>query len=132
MYNGLVVVSFALGDVGPGDGGFAAVPGSHKANLPCPEPFKQFERTGPWLLQVPQPAGSAVIFTEALTHGTWPWTAERERRSLLYKFSPGHQSWSRAYPAAEDVPDAAWSPELRRILQPPYVHARAAVVERPG
>ncbi|HEY3080956.1 MAG TPA: phytanoyl-CoA dioxygenase family protein [Chloroflexota bacterium] len=132
MYNGLVVVSFALGDVGPGDGGFAAVPGSHKANLPCPEPFKQFERAGPWLQQVPQRAGSAIIFTEALTHGTWPWTAETERRSLLYKFSPGHMSWSRRYAAPDDVPDADWSPELRRILEPPYVQGRADVEARPG
>jgi ectoine hydroxylase-related dioxygenase (phytanoyl-CoA dioxygenase family) len=127
MYNGLVVVSYALGDVGPGDGGFAAVPGSHKANLPCPERIKEFERTGPWLIQVPQPAGSAIIFTEALTHGTWTWMAERERRSLLYKYSPGHQSWSRTYPSAADVPDAAWEEHTRRMLEAPYVQGRASV-----
>src|SRR5579859_6504069 len=90
MYNGLIVVSFALGDVRPGDGGFAAVPGSHKSNFPAPQRLKLFEWQGPWLHQVPQKAGSVVIFTEALTHGTWPWTAEAERRSLLYEFSPGH------------------------------------------
>ena len=44
MYNGLVVVSYALGDVRPGDGGFAAVPGSHKSNLPCPEEVKALLR----------------------------------------------------------------------------------------
>jgi hypothetical protein len=32
MYNGLMVVAYNLHDVNPGDGGFACVPGSHKAN----------------------------------------------------------------------------------------------------
>jgi ectoine hydroxylase-related dioxygenase (phytanoyl-CoA dioxygenase family) len=129
LYNGLIVVSYALGDVNPGDGGFAAVPGSHKSNLPCPPRIKQFEQTGPWLQQVPQKAGSAIIFTEALTHGTWPWTADRERRSLLYKFCPGHMAWGGSYPSPDDAPGAEWSPEARRILEPPYIGRRAPVVE---
>ena len=33
-------------------------------------------------------AGDAVIFTEALTHGTLPWTAAHERRLLRYLYSP--------------------------------------------
>lgn len=129
MYNGLIVVSFALGDVRPGDGGFAAIPGSHKSNLPCPAEFKTFETTGPWLQQVPQKAGSAIMFTEALTHGTWPWTVDTERRSLLYKYSPGHMSWAQKYPSADDAPGADWSAEARRILEPPYVQQRAKIVE---
>jgi len=128
MYNGLIVVTYALTDVGPGDGGFAVVPGSHKSNFPCPETYREFEETGPWLQQVPHKAGSAIIFTEALTHGTWPWTADSERRALLYKYSPGHMAWARRYPMAADVPDAGWSPQLERILQPPHMQARAKVV----
>src|SRR5579859_4001918 len=57
LYNGLIVVSYALGDVSPGDGGFAAVPGSHKSNFPAPDRLKLFEWQGPWLHQVPQKAG---------------------------------------------------------------------------
>jgi hypothetical protein len=81
------------------------------------------------VLQVPQTAGSAVMFTEALTHGTWPWNSDHERRSLLYKYSPGHMSWSRDYPIPADVPDADWSETARRILTPPYIGQRAKVVE---
>ncbi|NKB72745.1 MAG: hypothetical protein GKR89_37210 [Candidatus Latescibacteria bacterium] len=33
MYNGLIVIMYALEDVNPGDGGFICVPGSHKANV---------------------------------------------------------------------------------------------------
>jgi len=130
LYNGLIVVSYALGDVNPGDGGFAAVPGSHKSNFPCPDAIKRFEQTGPWLQQVPQKAGSAIIFTEALTHGTWPWIADTERRSLLYKYCPGHMAWGASYPRAEDVADAAWTDEQRRILEPPYIGRRATVVDQ--
>jgi ectoine hydroxylase-related dioxygenase (phytanoyl-CoA dioxygenase family) len=129
MYNGLIVVSYALGDVNPGDGGFAAVPGSHKSNLPCPENIKQLERTGPWVIQVPQPAGSAIIFTESLTHGTWPWQSDRERRSLLYKYSPGHMSWAPEYPAVATVPEAADDAVLHRLMTPPFIGRRPAVTE---
>jgi ectoine hydroxylase-related dioxygenase (phytanoyl-CoA dioxygenase family) len=132
LYNGLIVVSFALGDVNPGDGGFAAIPGSHKSNLPCPARIKQFEQPGPWLQQVPQKAGSIVIFTEAMTHGTWPWLADHERRSLLYKFAPGHMAWSGNYPAPTDVTDADWSEEERRILERPSIGRRPAVVQPPA
>ena len=47
------------------------------------ESFAAFEKTGPWLKHIPQQAGSVVIFTEALAHGTLPWTADHERRALF-------------------------------------------------
>ncbi len=131
LYNGLIVVSYALGDVKPGDGGFAAIPGSHKSNFPCPLPYKSFERTGPWLQQVPQKAGSVIVFTEALTHGTWPWTVDRERRSLLYKFCPGHMAWGGTYPNPDTVPDAEWTTAERRIMDRPYIGNRP-LIEAPG
>jgi ectoine hydroxylase-related dioxygenase (phytanoyl-CoA dioxygenase family) len=31
--------------------------------------------------------GSAVIFSEALTHGAAPWVASHQRRTLLYRFA---------------------------------------------
>ena len=37
MRCGLTVMSWLLTDCGPGDGGFACVPGSHKSNYPMPE-----------------------------------------------------------------------------------------------
>ena len=32
-------------------------------------------------------AGSVIIFTEALAHGTAPWKSDNTRRSLLFKYS---------------------------------------------
>ena len=40
MYNGLVAVAFELKTVRPGDGGFACVAGSHKANFALPEALR--------------------------------------------------------------------------------------------
>ena len=45
-----------------------------------------------------------MIFTEALTHGNLPWSADHQRRALLNQFSAGFQAYSAgaheiAYPA---------------------------------
>jgi hypothetical protein len=138
--SGLLVVEYALCDHGETDGGFCAVPGSHKSNFVCPPSFKPLDgELGPWLRRIPLKAGSALIFTEALTHGTLPWTAAHERRALFYRYAPGHMAFVGryredgfeeedieygAYPQASDIDDDDWSPLERRMLEPPYVHDR--------
>jgi len=111
------------------EGQFVAVPGSHKANYPVPRDYLHFEKVPPCVTRVPQRAGSVVIFTEALTHGTWPWDEEYERRSLLYAYCPGHMAWGGmpangdgkySYPLCEDDPEYDWTPEQRRMLVAPY------------
>src|SRR5205085_22251 len=42
------------------------------------------------------PAGSVVLFSEAVMHGTAPWRADHERRTLLYKYCVSQMAWSRA------------------------------------
>ncbi len=121
MLNGLLVVSYALSDAGAAHGGFAVVPGSHKANLPVPKRFIELEETGPWVVRVPVEAGDAILFSEACTHGTWPWRATHERRSLLYKYAPGHVAWAAPYPTPADAPHIDYSEQSKRILEQPYV-----------
>ena len=80
--------------------------------------------------QVVHRAGSAVIFTETLAHGTLPWRAPYERRSILYKYSPGALSYSRRY-----LPDGLadhldeLSPSQRALLEPPYRPGRPRIGE---
>jgi hypothetical protein len=105
----------------PHDGGFAVMPGSHKANFAVPSRFISFEKAGPWVLRVPVEAGDVIIFSEACTHGTWPWRARHERRNLLYEFAPGHSAWASPYPSPADAPEVDYSAEPRRILDPPCV-----------
>ena len=97
MRCGLTVVSWALTDVGPGDGGFMCIPGSHKANYVTPPWVGRLEKDIGVVKQIEAPAGSAIIFTEALTHGTKPWKATHERRSILYKYSPGPLTYGKRY-----------------------------------
>ena len=96
----------------------------------------------PLLQHIPHRAGSAIIFTEALTHGTLPWTAEHERRTVMYRYTPGHMAFvgrfrqdsaeqpGWAYPSPSDVAEADLTPELRRLLEFPYVSERADTLER--
>ena len=98
MYSGLIVVAYNLRDVGPEDGGFACVPGSHKANYAFPGEWKDMsEELHPSIHRVTGRAGTAILFTEALTHGPLPWTGKKERRTLFYKYSPHSISWSARY-----------------------------------
>ncbi|MBO7743628.1 phytanoyl-CoA dioxygenase family protein [Paenibacillus sp. MWE-103] len=93
MYSGLTVVSYALTDIGPEDGGFCCIPGSHKSNYRTPAEYKHYSEIGP-VVHIPQQAGDAILFSEALTHGTFAWQAAHERRSLLYKYSPAMIAWA--------------------------------------
>ena len=87
----LILQAGALKDVNPGDGGFICVPGSHKANMHYKPPVDS-----PLVVNPSLRAGDMLIFTEALVHGTTTWTSSKQRRSLLYKYSPGHSTWSAA------------------------------------
>ncbi len=127
MHNGLTVLSYALTDVKPGDGGFCCVPGSHKANFPCPPEVRRFEVNPGYVAHVPIRAGSVLIFTEALTHGTLDWSATYERRALLFKYSPAHEAWGRAGRAEELL--ARLSDRQRLILEPPYIWKRPVISE---
>ena len=39
-------------------------------------------------------AGSVILFTESLTHGTATWHAKHQRRALLYKYCVSHLAWT--------------------------------------
>jgi hypothetical protein len=121
FYNGLIVVAIELFDTQPNDGGFCCIPGSHKGNVPLPESWQDLrEGVHPSVTRVPASAGDAIIFTEALTHGTLPWTVDAPRQTLFYKFSPHGTTWSADFfdPADftqyEDVDN-----RKRAILEPP-------------
>ena len=118
MYNGLTVVAYNLADVGPGDGGFGCVPGSHKSNLDFPVDWKDMdEGLHPCVSRVTGSAGTAVIFTEALTHGALPWVGLGERRTIFFKYSPNPISWSPRYFDEEDF--EGLTDRQRFILEPP-------------
>jgi hypothetical protein len=114
---GLTVVAYNLHDVNASDGGFGCVPGSHKSQFPYPPEWANLEDEHDWVTKITGKAGTAIIFTEALTHGTLPWNAEHERRTLFFKYSPQPVSWSWKYYNAEDFPEA--TARQRELLKMP-------------
>ncbi len=122
IFSGLTVVTWALTDHAPGQGTFACVPGSHKANFPCPDDIARFEGDDPTVAQVAMKAGDVLIFTEALTHGAWPWTAPWNRRALLYKYTPGHMAWSSRATWPDAILDGC-TERQRKLFDPPYVYS---------
>jgi ectoine hydroxylase-related dioxygenase (phytanoyl-CoA dioxygenase family) len=68
----------------PGRGHLCVVPGSHKAQFsPDPTDLKRTELF-PGAIQVCAPAGSAVLFHNALWHSGGPWTRDDGARIMLY------------------------------------------------
>jgi hypothetical protein len=126
LRTGLTTVMWSLVDSRPGDGGFCCVPGSHKSNEPLPRGVSVSRPDPDFVREVPLSRGSAVIFTEALTHGTLPWTAPWLRRLLVFKYSPSNSAWGEAM-----VPDAAlWAcldDQQRRLCEPPHLYPRSAI-----
>jgi len=117
--SGLVVVAYNLRDVNPGDGGFAGVPGSHKANFPLPEDWKELEvdPPRPFVTPVTGPAGTAIVFTEAMSHGTLPWRGAGERRTVFLKYNPGPIAFSATFYDRDRFPGL--TDRQRAILEPP-------------
>ena len=106
MFCGLTVAEFQLADEGPGDGGLAIVPGSHKSHFPTPTSLTHYEKYQNNVKEIHTKAGDVILFTEAVTHGTLVWQGKQQRRSLIYKYNTGFQAHSPGYHASE-YPDFA-------------------------
>jgi ectoine hydroxylase-related dioxygenase (phytanoyl-CoA dioxygenase family) len=121
IHTGLVAVQWSLVDHPAGSGGFCCVPGSHKAAFTPPADIADLA------VDVPLAAGDVVVFTEALRHGTSAWRAPYERRTLLYKYSPGSSSWASQHGWPDDLVSAC-TDRQRLLLQPPSVAYHRPVV----
>ena len=80
----------------------------HKSNLPLPQEWRSTDACSPASVGISVAnhsggviqGGSAIIFTEATTHGTLPWNpadGQRRRKTLFFKYSPAAVSWSVAH-----------------------------------
>ena len=126
-----VTCVYELKTVGPGDGGFGCVVGTHK---PANEQ-KLKDMDGDWrwnwsdtewtsklpnwdedvpVHRVEAKAGDCILFTEKLKHGTIPWAGKGERRTLFYKYVPcGMHHGDAAY----DTNDPELTERQKRILE---------------
>ncbi|HCL27719.1 MAG TPA: hypothetical protein DIC52_04695 [Candidatus Latescibacteria bacterium] len=92
MFTGMTNVAVQLSDVGPEDGGFACLPGSHKSNYACPDDIRLYEAHQDRIAHIVAKAGDGVLFCECLMHGALPWVAEHQRRSVIIRYNSGVQS----------------------------------------
>ena len=60
MHNGLIVVMYQLADVGPEDGGWCCMPGSHKGNVAVPPELRTMEPDHPGTTFEHQPVTKAA------------------------------------------------------------------------
>lgn len=121
---GQINILMALTPIGPGDGATTVVPGSHKAHLDHPQRGRAWSPDDPIsgadalaMVEVHLDAGDALMFTDALTHGSAPRTNEGERRVLIYRYAP-HLLANRFHfiPSPEFL--ARLTPERRRLVMP--------------
>ncbi|AWT60082.1 MAG: hypothetical protein DF168_01283 [Candidatus Moanabacter tarae] len=126
IFTGLCVIEYLLADEGHGDGGLCVVAGSHKANISCPNEMLRWELYQEYVTEINAKAGDAIIFSEACTHGTLPWTGDHQRRAILYKYNTGHMSWGGGGIRGDSVPsywDELTEPQKAALLLPSH-HSR--------
>ena len=114
VHAGLTRVVWELNEVGPGDGVTVFLSGSHKAAFPRPEEVSG--RDSPLWESYTCPAGSAVIFTEALCHSGTRWThPDRDRLSLFTCYNTVNSKWGKGCPSAEVI--AAMAPKRQTLFR---------------
>ena len=115
--DGFLVVAWNLADTGPEQGGFYCIPGSHKSNFRVPQKIFDDPENSPHVVIPAAPAGSAILFTEALLHGATAWKGEHQRRTMLYKYCVSHMAWR---PGSVEPPtDITLTPRQRNLLRSP-------------
>ncbi len=94
---GQVNVLVALTDIGPGDGATMVIPGSHKSNIAHPQTVA-LDKRGEALsvdgvegaIECHMKAGDALMFVDAIAHGSARRTNPGQRRIAVYRYGP---SW---------------------------------------
>jgi hypothetical protein len=122
---GQVNVLVALTDIGPGDGATIVVPASHKANFPHPAMASYRMTYGEMrsadgvagAVEVPMRAGDALIFVDAIMHGSAARINPGQRRISVSRYGP---SWGITRHGYRPSPDllARLTPTRRSIVQP--------------
>jgi len=120
-----VNVLLAWRDIGPGDGATMVVPASHKANFPHPDFARCAMKAGAaasadgvdGAIEVHLQAGDALIFTDAIMHGSAARRNPGQRRISVYRYGVSWGRWRHAYrPSAALL--ARLAPARRGIVLP--------------
>ncbi len=116
--NGLYHCNFVktltnLTPLGPDDGGTVVIAGSHKVDVPIEQIIACAYEDRSLIHQVVAPAGSTLLFGEALVHATGQIRSDRERVIIIGGYTP---PMFRAWPGQE--PSVAYIDSLPEIYRP--------------
>jgi len=86
IFNGLTGVLYALSDMGPDVSHFCCIPASHRANFEVPSEYRN-PNDNPLVKHLYLKQGDALIFSEALVHGTYHVAASERRRAIFARYT---------------------------------------------
>ena len=106
-HSGLTRVVWELNPVQKGGGGTMFLTGSHKGAFPAPESTK--DRNSPLWEDYTCPAGSMLIFTEAITHTGARWADEEiDRVAIFHCYNTVGNKWHK------------WEPHPKHVEEMPF------------
>lgn len=122
---GQINVLMALNDIGPGDGATMVIPGSHKANFNHPDFEKHRIKAGEatslndveGAIEVHLKAGDALMFVDAISHGSAERVNPGLRRIAVYRYGPSWGFFRHPYRPSPGLL-ARLTPERRKIVWP--------------
>lgn len=121
---GQINILMAFRDIGPGDGATMVIPGSHKSNIRHPQTVaieKRSEETSvdgvEGAIEVHLQAGDALLFVDAIAHGSARRTNPGNRRIAVYRYGPSWGHFRLPYRPSPELL-ARLSPRRRGLVYP--------------
>jgi hypothetical protein len=116
---GQINLLIALTDIGAGDGGTMVIPGSHKANFvhPRAEDARASVDEIEDAVELPMRAGDALLFVDAISHGSAKRINPGIRRIAVLRYGPSWGNFRHGYQPSPELLERL-TPQRRRIVQP--------------
>jgi len=119
---GQINVLVALEDIGPGDGATMVIPGSHKSRIPHHQMGESNYGTDSvdgieGAVEVHLKAGEAILFVDAISHGSAKRVNPGERRIAVFRYGPSWGAPRFGYTPSERLLESL-SPEVRKLIKP--------------
>ncbi len=119
---GQINILTALTDIGPGDGATMVIPGSHKSNIKHPRFDPHVYGQDPvdgteGAIEVHMKAGDAILFVDAIAHGSAARVNPGQRRICVYRYGPSWGNFRFGYRPSEELL-ARLTATRRKIVRP--------------
>ena len=124
---GQINILISLSDMGPGDGTTMLIPGSHKSNFLHPQTEQDADNTNnstnesadgiEGAVEIFMEPGDALLFVDAICHGSGKRTNPGTRRTIVYRYGPSWGNFRHGYHPSPKLMKRL-SLERRKIIQP--------------